>query len=429
VENRAYFPPESSLEPGGKWKWTLRGIATIPYTPPEEPYLEQQGLEGCVKYEQAAPLRALVAQYSRSPSEERELLLKQMKRFMTKPGMWENTNDDNYAGNEHGIFAGHFHGNVTSLHALLELAIATDDQQLKQLVREGYEHARRMGISRMGWSPGWFRPEKYQRDTNLFLASETCGVADMLLLAVKLTDAGLGNYWDDVDAIARNHLVAQQITDLDEMRRLSGNKSEHEEQLKRFVGGFNQSMEGWINSTGPHLWGCCTANGSIGLYYAWHGITRFDGETATINLLLNRASAWMDIDSYLPYEGKIVLHNKQAKTAKVRLPYWLDQSKLQVEVDGESTDPKVRDGHAIIERLQPGSVVMLRFPVEVTEEQYTVADRKYTLTVKGSTVVNISPRTENPDVYQYYVRAHQLRSEAPTKEVMRFVADKILPLQ
>lgn len=429
AENRAYFPPESSLEPTGDWRWTLRGKATIPYTPPDEPYLEQQGLEGCVKYEQAAPLRALVAQYGHAPSEEREELLKRFKRFMTKPGLWEDTSEDNYAGNEHGIFAGHFHGNVTSLHALLELAIATDDEQLKQLVREGYEHARRMGIARMGWSPGWYRPEKYQRDTNLFLASETCGVADMLLLATKLTDAGLGDYWDDVDAIARNHLVAQQITDLDEMRRLSGNKPEHEEALNRFVGGFNQSMEGWINSTGPHMWGCCTANGAIGLYYAWHGITRFDGETATVNMFLNRAAPWMDIDSYLPYEGKLVLHNKQAKSAEVRLPFWIDTKRLKIDVDGTAIETKLRGRHAIIDGLKPDSTVTLTFPVETTEEEYNVAGRKYTLKIKGSTVVDVTPRAEGANLYQYYVRNKEMASKAPTKEVTRFAADKILPLQ
>ena len=65
-------------------------------------------------------------------------------------------------------------------------------------------------------------------------------------------------------------------------------------------------MEGTIDSTGPHAWGCCTANGAVGLYYAWHGITRFDQSsgTATVNLLLNRAAPWLDVDSWLPYEGR-----------------------------------------------------------------------------------------------------------------------------
>ena len=31
-----------------------------------------------------------------------------------------------------------------------------------------------------------------------------------------------------------------------------------------------------------------------------------------MNLLLNRASPWIDVDSYLPYEGRVQLKNKTA---------------------------------------------------------------------------------------------------------------------
>ena len=44
----------------------------------------------------------------------------------------------------------------------------------------------------------------------------------------------------------------------------------------------------------------------MGLFYAWDGIVRHQDGTAQINLLLNRASPWLDIDSHLPYEGKVV---------------------------------------------------------------------------------------------------------------------------
>ena len=41
------------------------------------------------------------------------------------------------------------------------------------------------------------------------------------------------------------------------------------------------------------------------------GMVSFDTirESHRYNLLLNRASPWMDIDSYIPYEGKVVLKN------------------------------------------------------------------------------------------------------------------------
>ena len=434
VEDRAYWPPESSYRPDGSWAWTTRGAAKIPYQPPEEPYLEQQGTEGCVKYEQAAPLRSLVARYQLDGDDEALDVARRVVRFMLKPGMWEDTGVEGYAGNEHGIFAGHFHGNVTALHALLEMAVATDDAWLKQFVREGYEHGRRTGIARMGWFPGWLRPTAHHREAGLFLASETCGVADMLVLAVKLTDAGLGDYWDDVDAIVRNHLVAQQITDLDQMRALGGGTPEKDALLERLRGGFNQQMEGALDSTGPHLWGCCTANGAVGLYYAWHGITRFDGpsRTATVNLLLNRAAPWLDEDSCLPYEGKVLLRNKQAASVLVRIPYWMARDEVKCFVDDQAIRPawagnRLRfDGLKAAAGERPGSVIRIEFPVPTATEKHTVLGKEYTLTFRGSTLVDISPRDTTPGRYRYYLRDHLRADKAPMKEVTRFVPERII---
>ena len=428
VEDRAYYPPESSYKPDGTWAWTLRGEARIPYVPPEEPYLEQQGLEGCVKYEQSAPLRVLVRHYDQTKDAETRELLGRCKRFMLKSGMWEDTSQQGYPGNEHGTFAGHFHGNMTSLHALLELAIATDDDWLKQFVREAYDHARRTGVIRMGWFPGWLKPEAHHRSKNLFLASETCGVSDMLLLAVKLTDAGLGDYWYDVDAIVRNHLTAQQFPYLEEMRKMAGGGHEHDELLKRFVGGFNQQMEGWVSSTAPHVWGCCTANGSMGLYYAWHAITRYQDGVATVNLFLNRASDWMDIDSYLPYEGKVVLHNKKAHTALVRLPHWLERDQTKAYLDDQPINPTMSGPYLLFEKLDKGTL-RLEFPVPETTDRYTIGDREYTLKFRGSTLMDITPRSGNPAYFEYYSRKDKSATKAPMHTVTRFAAKKVLRLQ
>ncbi len=50
---------------------------------------------------------------------------------------------------------------------------------------------------------------------------------------------------------------------------------------------------------------CCPGNANHALFYTWESIVRADENGhATINLLLNRASRWLDIDSYLPYEAK-----------------------------------------------------------------------------------------------------------------------------
>jgi hypothetical protein len=40
-ENRAFYPPECTIDSHGKWVWNTRGHALLPYTPPDEPYIDQ----------------------------------------------------------------------------------------------------------------------------------------------------------------------------------------------------------------------------------------------------------------------------------------------------------------------------------------------------------------------------------------------------
>ena len=429
AEDRSYYPLESGYKPDGSWHWTQReGKPPIPYTPPDEPLSDQQGLEGCAKFHHAGPLRALLRSYRLNNDIKSLETAQRIARFMLKPGMWEDTSADGYPGYQHGIFGGHFHGSITPLYALLDLAVAEKNGALKQLVREGYDHALRTGVISMGWFPSWANPENYARPTSLLETSEACGVSDVLLLAVKLTDAGLGDYWDDVDAIVRNHLAGQQIIDLDRMRKIAAIEAggEGDEMLQRYVGGF---CTGAPTSVTPNVWGCCSANGAIGLYYAWHGITRFDKGVATVNLLLNRASAWMDIDSYLPYEGKVVLHNKKAYTAQVRIPSWVPIDQVTCTLNAQTVQPPRVGRHLLFQNLKENDKIILEFCVPEFTQTYTMAGKDYTLTLRGSTLVDIAPRDTRPGQYPFCQRDALRAGKAPMKAIKRFVADKILPLQ
>ena len=414
----------------------LTGEAFLPYNPPDEPYLDQQGREGAVKYIHAYPLRTLVQDYRHNGEEASLELAGQILKFILKPGMWENTTLEGYKGHEHAIFSGHFHANVGALLALLDLAEATQDQWLKQFVREGYENTRRHGAVRMGWFPGYLTPAKFERPAYLAGQTETCAIAEIVQLAVRLSDAGMGDYWDDADAILRNHLSESQYADVDTMREVAEELPGVAECIEDFVGGFGSAEP---TTKGPFVWGCCTANGAIGLYYGWHGITRFEDGVATVNLLLNRASPWMDINSYLPYEGKVELLNKGARTIVIRIPSWVEIGQVNCSIDDQLATPLMSGRQLIFDGLAPDATVRLAFPTPEGVERYTLNGTLYKVTYRGSTVVDIEPRDEDLSPVArasgttrsvpLYQRDHLKADKAPMRTVKRFVADKVLPLQ
>lgn len=266
----------------------------------------------------------------------------------------------------------------------------------------------------------------YDRDPSLISHAEGDDLGEMIELGVRLADAGLGDYWDDVDAVVRNQLTEQQFCDVNLMRRIA-QKSPADAFVENVVGGFTETPS--LTVAFPEMYGCCSANGSIGLYYAWQGITRFSAGVATVNLLLNRASSWMDIDSYLPYEGKVELHNKQARMALVRIPNWVEIREVKSFVNNAPARPASSGRYLVFDGLQQGTTIRLEFPNPEGIEEHTIGGGRYQVTLRGSTVIDIEPRPKNPGLIPLYQRSHYNAAKAPMHAVMRFVPDKLLPVQ
>ena len=106
-----------------------------------------------------------------------------------------------------------------------------------EFVREAYDQAVRNGVARMGWFPAWITPAKYARPESSGHHSETCGLAEMVELGVRLSDAGLGDYWDDVDAGVRNQFMEQQFWNEDMVRQMSKGAPG----IEQYLGGFTRN--------------------------------------------------------------------------------------------------------------------------------------------------------------------------------------------
>jgi hypothetical protein len=180
------------------------------------------------------------------------------------------------------------------------------------------------------------------------------------------------------------------------------------------------------------IMGCCSANATQGLYFAWEGALRCDGHAAQVNLLVNRASRLADVDSYLPYDGKVAIQNKKARRISVRMLSWIDRRRPKTTVSERERPLDWIGNYLVFSDLRPGDRIVLEFPVPEGKATYTAHhrvwrhERAYTYTLRGSTVVDVSPWDANPRNIAIYGRADLRHDRAPMKKVTRYAPEKVL---
>jgi len=415
-----------------------------------------EGCEGSVTAYHGHQIYAAAQWYAMSGDPPALELGRRLTNYCLKPCFWGGVPDEHgsregvpghvapslpdppyTAGSEQGHWFSHFHARAIPLRGMLAYGRVANDERVLEFVRRAYEFTLTQGIPRMGW-------------INCYPAAleqiEGCALGDMIALGIRLSDYGLGDYWDDVDAFVRNQLVEQQFTRADLLERAAeqfvnepwndggepANKFSFDNVFQRSLGLFGGTA---LPTSMPRPWSmfCCTGNATQGLYYAWEGIVREDGDRAQINLLLNRAAKLLDIDSYLPYEGKVVIKNKCARRIAIRIPAWTNRRELRAEVNGQSCPQDWIGSYLIFDGLQPGQVISLHFPVTETTAKYTVNahsehEQVYTCTFRAGTLVDISPRDESPTSYPLYLRDHLHTDKTPMKTIERFVADRSIKL-
>jgi Beta-L-arabinofuranosidase, GH127 len=367
----------------------------------------------------AAKLTKYLAVYSQSYTPDGAWLISDVEKSWLKS--FDLTNLRQGGHSTHAIGA----------YCMLEYGLAVHDREANNYARGIFEWARANSVPRTGFFPEFLVPGYH--------TCETCIVADQITLAVKLSAGGIGDYWDDVDRWVRNQFTEQQLTSTDWVYQMAERQPRKPVQpnetadrvAERNVGAF----AGWAapndftrrylgyESTFMH---CCMGNGTRAMYYTWEHILEQKPDELRVHLLLNRASAWADIYSHVPYQGKVEVKLKKSFPDLVlRVPEWIETGSSQVKATRGGAPLRLTwEGRYV--RTGPvnqGDVVTLTFPIATQTVKEMIAGTEYTLEIKGNTVVSISPGGENGPLYRReYFRA----GVAPTKKVQRFVAEKPL---
>ena len=331
----------------------------------------------------------------------------------------------------------HFQDHATSVVSMIDFALATGDQELLEYTRRSYEFARTLGEPLVGYFPELYASTSVE-------LSETCEVGQMIIQAVKLSRAGIGDYWDDADRWVRNQLAENQLLRIDWIDPLiedlppSVVEKPHQTAdrvAERNIGAFAgwPAANDWYSirapregqdltpRASPSIMHCCTANGSRALYYVWENILTYEGGTLRVNLLLNRASPWADVDSYIPYEGQVDVKIKVPCRLSVRIPEWVAPGETRCQVGGEDRSLDWDGRYAQAGDVKPGDVVSLRFPIEERRDVVYIEKQRYHLVRRGNEVVAIHPPGRYCPLYQ---RAHYRENTVRWKRVTRFVPDR-----
>lgn len=340
---------------------------------------------------------------------------------------------------------GHFHSHTIALLNLLEYALAIQDREWLDFVRKSYEWARRQGSTLTGFFPTVINPQvdpEYGLDGLPYSGTlspwydefEICELADMIALALKLSAGGVGDYYGDVERWVRNFFAEGQLTRIHwihtrprymDTRPIFPNETS-ERVAERCLGGFGGWLSGSDWATRMGLMHCCTGNATRTLYYIWEQMVEREEGTLRVNLLLNRASPWADVHSYLPYEGRVDLKVKQeCERLLIHAPEWVEENggQLQLRIGDQPRTVAWRGRYVDAGPARAGDLVTMTFPQREYLIKEQLGDNIYVLTMKGSTVVDIEPPGRHCPLFQ---RAHYRQNQARWRRVRRFVPEQRL---
>ncbi len=439
----AYFPTHG-VNPSGYFNscyYKGRG-----WKDTEEPKDEKHGEEGSLFVHQGRIAEALADWYMLTGNEQALRMAGEFVRFYMQPRFWADREQGDYPGvigAEHAHWQGHIHGYLGILQGIMAYAQATNDARLKAFVRDGYEWTRQAAFARIG----------------LVGDGQGCGCARMIKLAVMLTEAGVGDYWEDVDLYIRNQGTEMQLMpeDIPYMIKWGEGKPEvppgppHTTEtygLGAYVteGVAEASVGGFAGSVQKNTWwACCSPWGLMGFYFAWDAALRCEDGVAKVNLLLNRASPWMDVDSHIPYEGKVALRNKQAREVFVRMPLYVEPETVRCRIGRREARPEWFGRYLRLKDLKKKDVVTLEFPLKEWTEQWTspppstyclpmVEGRvRHTIRLRGNTILGLTPPLQwvsterGPSCWLYQGRGERFQTaRAPLRQVTRYVTGQKL---
>jgi len=307
-------------------------------------------------------------------------------------------------------FRGHMHGELRFLVGLGDYALYVGDAELFSRVRAVYGDVRSFA-TKFG-----FLPENVWRKSDC-VACETCALMDYAGLGATLANHGHPELWDDMERLMRNHLVESQVRDASWLG--AGLDRDDTAQFSwRDIA--SRSVGAWAGWSSPnHIlacretlnahWGgpelknktralqnCCGGSGVHALFILWKNAARFVDGRLWVHMHLDKLLPQAEIRCLQPYSGVLRIRLKASCQLSVRVPDFARTGQIKVSVNGVDSAFNVWGNYLELERLLPGDMVEIQYPLPVFSTDESVGNPgyrrwNYRVTWKGDTVVKMEP--------------------------------------
>jgi hypothetical protein len=314
----------------------------------------------------------------------------QALRFAARLSRWPLYHDDTVTPG--GVITktgweGHLHAWMDTFSGIIRCARAgapeLDHREVTERAYHMFEWVKTNYTSPFGWVADSVGAKTCETDT----------ITSAIRLALELIKEGHTEYWNDIERFVRNQLIENQFRNLETLHA--------DPKVARGVQG---SFESWADPNtllavkNADIEGCCINGGMRGLFLASQNAIHETAQEIRVNILISAASPGLEVASYLPYEGRLVLYATGGKRIRVRTPDWLNPN--NVHVSGPAGLHSEIESSAVWLKGVVAGPIVLRFEQLDTERTHIVAGRSYRALWRGDTVVRLLPYGGMYPIYQ-----------------------------
>lgn len=289
---------------------------------------------------------------------------------------------------------GHIHSLTSSLCGIVKYAAQTRDTGMLQTCIKILEN----GIKRCSSSWGWVDEVTADHPANRKLRGEVNQSGDVIRAALVLGHVGYTKFYEVAERFLRNMLLQSQHNEV-EMKKYMRDKpdplNERERDiLTRNIGGYSMPLPNDRMQKGE--WVLSTLDVTSGAVHAlcevYRNCTESNLNEVYVNFLFDMQTDDIEIKSYLPLTGKIRFFKKNDKDLYIRIPDWVNQNKLRLEILGKAIDElQVINGYLHVGKLTKGAIGTIMFDISPVRTSEEIEGTTFNVTWWGDQVIEIDP--------------------------------------